>query len=85
MDYLLKTINDQKHLCRKTLSELPLTARATVLANWLKKYRVPGVSANQLEEISHKIGINKPSGCCHLAKQWKIKWMRESIQLIHPN
>ena len=82
---LLDTIEHPQGLCRKTLLKLPLTARATILASWLKKNRVPGLSANQLIELSHKIGKNKPPGCSHLAKQWKIEWVRDSIQLIHPN
>ncbi len=72
-------------LCRESLSGLPLTARATILANWLKQNGVPSLTANQLEALSQKIGKRMPPGQLNLKQNWKITWIRELIKLEHPS
>ena len=82
---LLEVLENPEGLCRQTLSKMPVSARTTLLANWLKRKGAPGLSALQLEELSIKTGKQKPPGCIHLAKGWKISWERGSIHLEHPN
>jgi len=81
---LIKALDHPKGLCRKTISKLPLTARSTVLFEWLKDKGAPSLSANQLEELSHKISNQQPPGCHHLAEKWIIKWKKDFIKLEHP-
>ncbi len=82
---LIETLQSSNGLCRTSLSKLTLTARATVLAVWLKQNHVPRISSKQLEEISKKIDKKNPPGCSHLANKWTIKWVEKSIQLIQPS
>jgi len=82
---LIETLKSSDGLCRVSLSKLPLTARATVLAVWIKQNEIPVISSKQLEEISQKTDKSKPPGCSHLPNKWKILWDRESIQLVGPN
>ncbi|WP_320666771.1 tRNA lysidine(34) synthetase TilS [Prochlorococcus sp. MIT 1307] len=78
---LLQAIEHPQGLYRQAFSTLSLTARATLLARWLKQKEAPVLSAAQLEELSYKIGTNKTPGCSHLSQGWKINWKRESIEL----
>ena len=82
---LIKTIEQPQGLCRKTLSKLPITARGTIIAEWLKQSGSPPLSGRQLEEVSCKISNQNPPGCLHLSKEWKIKWVRKWIQIENPN
>ena len=82
---LLEVLENPEGLCRHTLSKIPVTARATLLTKWLKRKGAPGSSALQLEELSIKIGKQRPPGCIHIAKGWKISWERSSIHLKPPN
>ncbi len=82
---LIKILDHPQGLCRKTLSKLPITARSTVLFEWLKDKGAPCLSARQLEELSHKISTKNPPGCLDLHQNWKIKWKKDFIQLENPN
>ena len=82
---LIQSLETSEGLRRETLSKIPVTARATLLASWLKQKGAPGLSALQLEELSIKIGNQKPPGCTHISKGWKVSWKRELIELEPPN
>jgi len=78
---LIQNLRNADGLCRISISELPLTARATILAEWLKQNGVTELSTTKLEELSSKIGKSKPPGCCQIANNTTIRWLRQSIQL----
>ena len=79
----LNSLSTQNGLCRQDLAQLPITARATLLACWLKQSGAPTLPAVQLEEISQCLGPGKPPGCRNLPKGWTIQWQQKSVQLEH--
>ncbi len=79
----LNSLSTQNGLCRQDLAQLPITARATLVACWLKQSGAPSLPAVQLEEISHSIGPGKPPGSLQLAKGWTVQWQKKSVQLEH--
>ena len=79
----LNNLSKQNGLCRKDLAQLPITARTTLLAYWLKRSGAPSLPAVQLEQISQSIAPGKPPGSLHLAQGWKVQWQRNSVQLEH--
>ena len=79
----LNSLSTQNGLCRQNLAQLPITARATLLACWLKQSGAPSLTAVQLEEISICLGAGKPPGCRNLPKGWTIQWQQKSVQLEH--
>jgi len=70
-------------LCRQGLSSLPPTARATLLALWMKRADAPNLSGKQLAELSHSLETGQPPGKRDLGKGWTIGWRRERIELKH--
>ncbi len=78
---VIEVFKHPQGLCRRSLSKLSLTARATIIANWLQEKDAPSISSRQIKEISKSIEVQNPPGSRDLAKGWKISWVRESIQL----
>ncbi len=79
---LIKTLETPQGLCRKTLSKLSTSARRTILAEWLLSKGINNIKAAQLEEISVKTGAHKTPGSQAIGNKWRIKWFKESIQII---
>jgi len=79
----LNSLSTQNGLSRQDLIQLPITARSTLLACWLKQSGAPSLTAVQLEEISICLGAGKPPGCRNLPKGWTIQWQQKSVQLEH--
>ncbi len=78
----LHSLSTQNGLCRQDLIKLPITARSTLLACWLKQSGAPTLPAVQLEEISQCLGPGKPPGSRNLPKGWTIQWQKKSVQLV---
>lgn len=79
----LNSLSTQNGLSRQDLIKLPITARSTLLACWLKQSGAPSLPAVQLEEISQCLGPGKPPGSRNLPKGWTIQWQKKSVQLEH--
>ncbi len=79
----LQVIKQSDGISRKNLCLLPLTARATVLASWIKEAGIDVLSTSQLDEISRKVETKQPPGCIHLRKGWSIKWGQDLVKLEH--
>ncbi len=77
----LNAIKSQDGLDRKSLIKLPITARSILLSKWIHTLMSKTISASQLEEISLKIGEEKPPGYIQLSEGWTISWDKEFVQL----
>ncbi len=77
----LGNLQHPQGLCRKSLSRLPKSLRATLLFHWLEISGAPNVSAKQLENLSMNIVNSKTPGFRQLAQGWRISWVSDAIQL----
>ena len=80
----IKSISKEQGLCRKSLCELPFTARCTILAVWMKDKGNPYLSTPKLEELSRKIEPGKSPGWIDLPKGWKFYWQKELVSMKRP-
>ena len=78
----LKSLEKPNGLCRIQLMEIPLESRLNLIAKWMKKEGLSGITATLLEEISYKISKNHPTGSKDLQKDWKLVWTKDLIKLI---
>ncbi len=81
----LKAVKGSKGLRREALCQLSQTARATLLASWLKEIGASGISTSSLVELSKKIEPNQPPGSINLGKGLKINWTKGSVQFSEIN
>jgi len=79
----LSSLEHQEGLCRLKISKLPETARATLLALWIKRSGAPELSGKRLDELSRCLDVGEPPGQRDLAKGWTISWRREKIMIKH--
>ncbi|AAQ00855.1 MULTISPECIES: tRNA lysidine(34) synthetase TilS [Prochlorococcus] len=70
-------------LSRSKMTKLSKTVRAIILAQWLEDNKAPLLSSKQLEELSQKIGKNKGPGNMDISNHLKIRWNKNSIELIN--
>mgnify|MGYP003952662421 CR=1 FL=1 len=77
----LQSLQSERGLERRRLSQLPLASRMTLLAIWINQEGGPTVNSSQLEALCQAVGASQPPGCRDLANGWRISWQRESVQL----
>ncbi len=78
----IKSISTEEGLNRQELKKLPSSARAALLASWLFNAEVPGISTSKVEELSQRIGPNKPKGSFQLSKRLIVSWDRLFVKLL---
>ncbi len=77
----LKSLQLYDGLNRKELNKLTLTAKNTIIENWLKQNGVESISANKLENLSHRLDTGKSPGSQEIGDGLKIVWEKEIIKI----
>lgn len=77
----LEVIKESEGLNKSKLINIPINARSTILAQWLKENGVPEINAKSLKEISKSICKNGKRSCKNLASGWEINIGNKLIKL----
>ncbi|WP_269621986.1 tRNA lysidine(34) synthetase TilS [Prochlorococcus marinus] len=77
----IEAVKNSNGINRKKIMNLSKTARATLLAKWIKENKINSLSANQLLELSEKVSKNKQPGSIQISEKCQIEWCKESINI----
>jgi len=83
INFGIRKIKHGEKLCRQELLKLSKDNQRNILAKWLTLEGVPMLSAAQLEDLRSNTCRKLSSGSRKLSKGWKIKWNKNTIQIIN--
>lgn len=69
-------------LDRTRFKTLDCSTCRSLLAAWLEQNGIPSLSSTALEDLTHRICLNKANGTADIKKRWQMTWCKESIRLI---
>ena len=77
----LRALQQNEGLDRRGLAALPINARCTVLATWLRQHQVANLNTNLLEELVDALRPGVKAGSRDLREGWRICWQGNWVQL----